>query len=180
MSGTTCAVYNCNNSYKKRLPGITFHRFPKSIVMRKKWVHLCSRNANSNIANGIICSEHFLPEDFKRDLRNELLGLPLKKRLKEHAVPSQKLFEIESKKSRFAVKQVDSVLNKKKASIVSNFLIEKIVIVDIQGKTEETIVEVNQGTENLLENKSPNSFNKFDASSVTSRYNKELLGKQKT
>lgn len=74
MSGNMCAVYKCNNSYKNRLPVVTFHRFPKSDIMRKKWAHLCSRDDKFNMANSRICSEHFLEADFKRDLKNELLG----------------------------------------------------------------------------------------------------------
>ena len=34
-----------------------------------------------------ICSLHFAPEDFERDLRNEMLGLPLRKLLKPGAAP---------------------------------------------------------------------------------------------
>ncbi|CAG9764505.1 unnamed protein product [Ceutorhynchus assimilis] len=110
MSGNMCAVYTCNNSYKNHLPGVTFHRFPKSIIMRNKWVLLCSRGDKFNSANSRICSEHFLKEDFKRDLRNELLGLPLKKELKEDVVPSRKILKMEPEKSQSAVNQEDENL----------------------------------------------------------------------
>ena len=34
-----------------------------------------------------ICSRHFRPEDFERDLRNEMLGLPLRNLLKPGSYP---------------------------------------------------------------------------------------------
>ena len=34
-----------------------------------------------------ICSKHFRPEDFIRDLRNEMLGLPLRNLLKPGSCP---------------------------------------------------------------------------------------------
>jgi hypothetical protein len=37
------------------------------------------------------CAVHFRPEDFERDLMNELLGLPVRSRLKRDAVPSLEL-----------------------------------------------------------------------------------------
>ena len=36
-----------------------------------------------------ICSLHFTDTSYERDLRNELLGLPIRKRLLPDAVPTQ-------------------------------------------------------------------------------------------
>jgi hypothetical protein len=44
---------------------------------------------SNNIAR--ICSKHFNIDDYERDLQNELLNLPTKKRLKKTAVPSVNL-----------------------------------------------------------------------------------------
>lgn len=40
---------------------------------------------------GYICSEHFLKEDFRRDLQGELLGYKGRRKLKPFAVPSLNL-----------------------------------------------------------------------------------------
>ncbi|XP_060536159.1 THAP domain-containing protein 1-like [Cylas formicarius] len=172
---------------------VTFHSFPKSVVTCKKWVQLCNRNDKFNIAYSRICSEHFLDVDFKRDLRNELLGLPIKKRLKQDAVPSQKLFELEPsepKNSKLSVNSEHQIFNKKKVVIVSNLLSEKHVIlsqfkdtsVDIQTPIEH-VVEVNQITDNLLENVDANTSHTLDTlsnASTCEQLYKELLKKHKT
>jgi hypothetical protein len=36
-----------------------------------------------------VCSDHFTASDFERDLKNEMLGLPVKKLLKHDAVPQK-------------------------------------------------------------------------------------------
>ena len=62
--------------------------------LRRRWVLACRRKDVFNPSSGRVCCLHFLPSDFKRDLRNELLGLPTVKRLHEDAVPSQVSNEI--------------------------------------------------------------------------------------
>ena len=44
-----------------------------------------------------VCSLHFSDSCYERDLRNELLGIPVRKRLLPDAVPTQ--FVVESKLS---------------------------------------------------------------------------------
>ncbi|XP_060519089.1 THAP domain-containing protein 1-like [Cylas formicarius] len=89
-----CAVYGCNNSYhKKKRSGedLVFHRFPKGIGMetvRKVWITCCNRDKIYNINSSYICSVHFTEDDYERDLKNELLGLPVRKILKKTAVPT--------------------------------------------------------------------------------------------
>jgi len=61
------------------------------IVDRTLWIEACHRTDDVNADNSLICSNHFLPEDFKRDLKNELLNLPLIKRLNEGVIPTQRL-----------------------------------------------------------------------------------------
>ena len=57
--------------------------------LRRLWIHACRRKDSFNPNTGRICSIHFLPTDYKRDLKNELLGLPTVKRLFENAIPTQ-------------------------------------------------------------------------------------------
>lgn len=88
-NNSNCAVANCSN-YGRKSSDILYHRFPKNEVQRE-WVARCKRADKINVNNARICSIHFLPEDYERDLKNELLGLPIKKKLKANAVPSQNL-----------------------------------------------------------------------------------------
>ncbi len=43
-----------------------------------------------NPAQARVCSEHFVPDDYERDLRHELMGTPFRRRgsLKKDAIPS--------------------------------------------------------------------------------------------
>lgn len=89
MPGKRCTVAVCNNSHSKtRDKGISYFNFPKDPELRKEWVNLCKRDGKWNPDSCSVCSEHFLPEDFERDLKSELLNLPSKKKLKPTAVPS--------------------------------------------------------------------------------------------
>ena len=85
-----CAVADCkNSSYKgKTGSGITFHCFPKDSDTCKRWLTRGRRaDRNINPKTSRICSAHFLPNDYDRDLQAELLNTPSKKRLKANAVP---------------------------------------------------------------------------------------------
>jgi hypothetical protein len=83
-----CAVAVCPSP--KDLQTL-YHSFPKDKPIRKKWIVKCKRNDAFNPDFSSICSNHFLPSDYERDLQSELLGLPCKQKLKKEAVPSQKL-----------------------------------------------------------------------------------------
>lgn len=82
MTGTRCAVYGCNNTYKTKLPDdqkIILHTFPKlknivSETMRREWIRRCMRKDQFNPDTSRICSMHFVANDYERDLQNELLG----------------------------------------------------------------------------------------------------------
>lgn len=77
----------CSN-WGSKTTGVMYHRFPKSEELRRVWVLRCKRNDTFNPDNARVCSIHFCPEDYERDLKNELLGLPQRKILRETAVPS--------------------------------------------------------------------------------------------
>ncbi|XP_030766331.1 uncharacterized protein LOC115890293 [Sitophilus oryzae] len=99
MPGRRCAVFSCNNSAfatKRSKLDIIYHNFPKaknpvSKNTLKEWVLRCRRADNFNPANSSICSIHFKDTDYDRDLRNELLGLPVRKLLKKSAIPTLNL-----------------------------------------------------------------------------------------
>ncbi|GAB6030018.1 hypothetical protein CHUAL_014170 [Chamberlinius hualienensis] len=86
-----CAVIECRNTgrLKSTRPDIIFHQFPtRNELICQKWVHLCKRKDKINTKNARICSNHFVADDYERDLKNELLGIPTKKLLKSTAIPS--------------------------------------------------------------------------------------------
>ena len=91
-----CAVAVCPSP---KSSSITYHRFPQDPETRKKWVQACKRKDGLlNPLTAHVCSSHFQPSDYERDLKNELLGLPVRNLLKKSAVPSLKLNYGEDKK----------------------------------------------------------------------------------
>ncbi|XP_049843808.1 uncharacterized protein LOC126295370 [Schistocerca gregaria] len=70
------------------MPGVVCHSFPKDEHLRREWIARCRRPDVINVRTARVCSVHFRPEDYVRDLRNELLGLPLRKKLVPTAIPS--------------------------------------------------------------------------------------------
>lgn len=99
MPGTRCTVATCQNSLqkaKKLQKNIKFHRFPKDPSTFQIWVQKCDRLGNWNSKSCHVCSDHFKDDDYERDLQGELLGEPLKNKLKltgrsRHMVKLQKI-----------------------------------------------------------------------------------------
>ena len=87
-----CAVAVCPSPKDSH---IIYHSFPKNDLMKKTWVVKCKRDDSFNCRFATVCSNHFLPSDYERDLRNELLGIPQRKKLKQDAVPSQNLHPLQ-------------------------------------------------------------------------------------
>ena len=86
-----CVAYGCKNWDKDRKRrSVSFHRFPKDPRLRNRWVAaLKLKNLPEHFGDaGYVCSDHFLAEDFKRDLQAELLGGRTHHQLKDGAVPS--------------------------------------------------------------------------------------------
>lgn len=67
--------------------------FPSSPSLAAKWTELCGHGESAPPPYSRVCSEHFSPMCYQRDLQHELLGLPLRKKLKRDAVPNRKLPE---------------------------------------------------------------------------------------
>ncbi|KAJ8953307.1 hypothetical protein NQ318_012101 [Aromia moschata] len=70
-----------------------FFGFPKDEKLKAKWRHLYKREDTFNVNNARICSNHFVDEDYERNLRHELLGYQPKRfrSLKKEDVPSKNL-----------------------------------------------------------------------------------------
>ena len=73
----TCSVATCSSPN-----GIIYHRFPKEGTIQKAWKVTCKRNDKINDKTAFVCELHFKEDDYQRDLRNELLSLPIRKILK--------------------------------------------------------------------------------------------------
>jgi len=89
-----CAVAGCSNWHGKASctdEALSFHRFPKDEALRKVWINRCCRKDEFNVDCTRICSKHFDDDCFIRDMRNELLGQPSRRILKDDAIPSRHL-----------------------------------------------------------------------------------------
>lgn len=99
-----------------------FFRFPVDPVIRKRWASLCKRADKFNVNTASICSAHFKPEDFKRDLQAELLGYTQKRRLHPGSVPSLNIpHDPTLPKTESAIKRQER-MKAKKARKVAIFL----------------------------------------------------------
>lgn len=84
MPGIRCAVAVCKNG--KTMTGkdpstlhIIYHRFPLDEQQRKLWVKRTRRDGEFKASSARICSVHFTSEDYERDLKAELMGLPARR-----------------------------------------------------------------------------------------------------
>lgn len=84
-----CFVSTCRNYYNKTRgsSSVSYHSFPTSPTRAQKWLQLCGRSEATRLHFARICSAHFSPKCYRRDLKHELLGLPLRKKLEPDAVP---------------------------------------------------------------------------------------------
>ncbi|KAA0199446.1 Transcriptional repressor p66-beta [Fasciolopsis buskii] len=83
-----CCFAGCHNRTDDGR-GLSFFRFPRRDVTRTEcWVQACGRHAFVPSQHSRVCSQHFKPDDFERDIRSELLGTGHKRlRLKDTAIP---------------------------------------------------------------------------------------------
>ena len=66
---------------------IKYHPFPKDPKVQRIWILKCHRKDNFNTSIARICSKHFSETDYVRDLRAELMSIPLRRVLREDAIP---------------------------------------------------------------------------------------------
>ena len=71
--------------------GIKYYSFPKDNETQKVWVKQCKSSKSINVKNARVCETHFSEESFIRDLRGELLGLPIQRKLSSSAIPTLNL-----------------------------------------------------------------------------------------
>ena len=85
-----CCAVGCSNDsrFVSKGQGISFHRFPTEDSLLKEWLAKISRAGLTVTKDTRLCSDHFEPDCFERDLRAELLGSKGKRTLKPDAVPT--------------------------------------------------------------------------------------------
>lgn len=99
MPGVRCQVVSCKSNFKKTKTvdkSIHYFRFPKRPELRELWINKCGNSGDWDPEQCRICSLHFLPNDFLKDFRAELMGLPRRKQLQPYAVPSLNLQQDET------------------------------------------------------------------------------------
>ena len=94
---SACIVRGCRSVHWKGT-SLRFHQIPKQEKKKKQWLEICG--VTKNIECGVVCSRHFESSAFQRNLKYELLGLPLppsQTRFKPGTVPTLHLQHEEGK-----------------------------------------------------------------------------------
>lgn len=87
----SCAVRSCANFRVKGKSNFHYFRFPKDKETQNRWIQLCGRKDHINPQTQRVCSKHFEQSAFQRNMKYELLGIPVPpncKAFKPGAVPS--------------------------------------------------------------------------------------------
>ena len=92
------------------------HAFPKDTLRTQAWIIKCRRTDFINTNTARVCGDHFGETSHKRDLEHELLNLPLRKVLKDDAVPNKNLPTLNERSDKFdlQVKARDSRAKERK------------------------------------------------------------------
>ncbi len=112
-----CAIATCKNPRDAH-----YFSFPKDASKQKLWLARCKRSDKVNTKNAKVCEIHFASEDYERDLKSELLGLPPKKRLKKDAAPTLQLPNPETPASDSKTGRKQRKLNREQRELVSSAL----------------------------------------------------------
>lgn len=143
-----CFVSTCGNYYgktRKASSGIIYHMFPQSRTLALKWAEVCGGKKGCLPPTYTrVCSQHFSTGCYQRDLQHELLGLPLRRRLKSDAIPDMGLPNQNSKKKK-CTQTKQSEKSAKYAAMRSS--------IRIAAKRSVEELENVKRTENTIENK---------------------------
>ena len=118
--GNICFVNHCRSRLLQKLSvRLSYFKIPKHNVRAKeheKWKE--NLKIKQNVVTLLrICELHFSPDCFLRDLEAELTGRPVRKRLKEDAVPTIYLSKAENFVPDLQDESVESI---KKSDILTN------------------------------------------------------------
>lgn len=106
-----CYVSSCTNYYGKTRGNakIIYHMLPASPTLMLKWAKASGKTDVRPPPYARVCSDHFSPGCYQRDLQHELLGLPLRKKLKADAVPDRNLPTVKAKEKVHVLKAKEDV-----------------------------------------------------------------------
>lgn len=82
-----CAAFGCNNDSRYNT-SVSYHCFPSDKALQDEWLARISRADLVVTKHSRLCSLHFTPDDYERDLRAELTGRKRKRDLKTGVIPS--------------------------------------------------------------------------------------------
>ncbi|XP_057291242.1 THAP domain-containing protein 1-like [Hydractinia symbiolongicarpus] len=104
------------SSSKKNDEKISFFKLPKDAKIKQMWISKLKRVNMPKEQNIHVCHIHFDSDCFKRDLKNEMLGLPTRRILTKGAVPTNFVYSKaqEKRKSSQRLEQKDAALTKRK------------------------------------------------------------------
>ncbi|XP_040573997.1 uncharacterized protein [Lepeophtheirus salmonis] len=103
MGRVRCSVIGCEH----RGP-VSYHRFPKDLSVRQKWIQFCKRGPALNPESARVCGLHFTERDFEKHVEREHLGPSFnKRRLRRESVPSVRTLKRVSEDTRFTIKPVE-------------------------------------------------------------------------
>ena len=83
----TCAVFGCTSGNRQN-KNVSMHSFPKEKNILKIWKIRTKRLDTFDVKTARICCKHFREDDYKRDMRHELMKCKKKYKLKIGAVPT--------------------------------------------------------------------------------------------
>ena len=86
-----CAVFGCTPSKNSNLK---YYKFPSNDNLARQWIHKCCRSDHINIKYAVVCERHFSAAQIQRNLKYELLNLPVPptvRNLKRNAIPDENL-----------------------------------------------------------------------------------------
>ncbi|XP_040163910.1 uncharacterized protein LOC120900661 [Anopheles arabiensis] len=101
------------------LERITYHKFPTNPARRDRWIEFCDLPKESfpKSAYKFLCSSHFTPECFERDLRGELLYGTKRMTLQKDAMPTIRLVSQQLKRTTNAASTEEEDRKKRKQEV---------------------------------------------------------------
>lgn len=129
-----CYVETCGNYYEKTrgTKDVIYHMLPGEAILAAKWIKACGKKDQKVPYYARVCSEHFSEKCYQRDLQHELMGLPLRRKLKPGAVPDRNL----PKPVVIKTKPLQREPLKHQPSTTSNIIRKKTVTITSKKLTE--------------------------------------------
>ena len=150
---SNCAVAICKTD--KRLDHqsmISMFTFPRDPELQHIWISRCQRSKPINVKYARVCSLHFAPEDFERDIKSEILGLPPRRLLKRGAVPTLLLESSPMETEEEYRDQTLSNLQEYVSGVKASSLVENISAVPVVATiSDNQIVELRSANRLLKE-----------------------------